>query len=54
MSSAAASKSYPHAGEPGGLRDVDLDALAEAAWETFVGEMLEACVGGLVVKEDHP
>jgi hypothetical protein len=31
---------------PGGLRDIDLDALASAAWETFVDEMREACAGG--------
>ena len=31
---------------PGGLGAADLDALAEAAWETFVDEMREACGGG--------
>ena len=30
---------------PGGLRPVDLDAMAEAAWETFVEQMREASGG---------
>jgi hypothetical protein len=30
----------------GDLRAVDLDGLAEAAWETFVDNMREACAGG--------
>ena len=29
---------------PGGLRDIDLDTLAEATWETLVSNMKEATV----------
>ena len=32
---------------PGGLRDVDLDGLTEAAWQVFVDGMREACAGGV-------